>query len=475
MEISKKSKWSYAVGCLGRDMMFILVSMFTLAYIQYTMQLTIAQFTVISAIMILARVWDAVNDPMMGIIIENTHFKSGKFRPFILMGGLFNAAITILLFSLRPSGWLFVFFFGIVYISWGMTFTMNDIAYWSLLPNLSKNNEDRNNLTNLVVVFASLGQFLAGGLIPVIVTGNAILMYRLIGVGISLIFLGFTLLTYFGVTENPVIPNREKVTLVKMFRILTRNHQVVVMTIAILLHTIASELFVAFALNFFYFEFGYGGVQLTIFTVFFGLGTITALSTFPLLSKYMNRISILTLGIAVAVIGYILFLTIGYVLPFNEVLLYMAAFMIFFGHSMTFLIIVILTANTIEYNQVITGERNEAIIFSVRPFMTKLGAAVQQFILTLVLILSGIYTYSQKIAVLEIDKAKGILTDIAEEANSILLLATPKMLFILRLGMGLIPMLCLIGSYVLIKRKYIITEEKYDELLMMIEKKVGNG
>ncbi len=281
--ITKRNKWTYSVGCIGRDMLFILVSMFILAYIQYTMNLSVAQFTAISGIMIFARVWDAINDPMMGMIIENSRFKGGKFRPWIMIGGGTNFIITMLLFTIRPDGWLFVLFFGIAYLAWGMTFTMNDIAYWSLLPNLSRDNEERNSLTNLVVVFASIGQFLAGGLIPVLVTGNAVMMYKVVGISVSLIFLAFTCLTYFGVREKPnTNTKQEKVGIKKMFKILFKNDQLVVVTIGILLHTIASELFVAFALNFFYFEFGYGGIQLTVFTVFFGLGTLTALGMFSL-------------------------------------------------------------------------------------------------------------------------------------------------------------------------------------------------
>lgn len=76
--ISKRNKWTYSVGGIGRDMVFILVSMFMLPYIQYTMNLSVAQFGVISIIMVIARVWDAFNDPMMGMIIENTHMKGGK-------------------------------------------------------------------------------------------------------------------------------------------------------------------------------------------------------------------------------------------------------------------------------------------------------------------------------------------------------------------------------------------------------------
>ena len=257
--ISKRNKWTYSVGCVGRDMMFILVSMFMLPYIQYTMNLSVAQFGAISSIMIFARVWDAINDPMMGMIIENSRLKGGKFRPWIMLGGVVNFAITILLFSVRPKGWAFVFFFGIAYIAWGMSFTVNDISYWSLLPNLSTNNEERNELTILVLIFASLGQFIAGGLIPILVTGNAVWMYKVIGISISFIFLAFTALTYFGVREGKHVEiQEEKVNLKKMYGILFQNDQLIIVAVALLLHTIAIELFMAFGINFFYFEFGYG-------------------------------------------------------------------------------------------------------------------------------------------------------------------------------------------------------------------------
>lgn len=470
--ITRRNKWTYSVGCVGRDMMFILVSMFILAYIQYTMTLSIAQFSAISGIMIFARVWDAINDPMMGMIIENSRFKGGKFRPWIMIGGAANFIVTLLLFTVRPEGWTFVIFFGIAYLAWGMTFTMNDIAYWSLLPNLSKDNEERNSLTNLVALFASVGQFLAGGLIPVLVTGNAVLMYRVVGVAISFLFLLFTCLTFFGVVEQPYeYKNSQKVGIKKMMRILFRNDQLVVMTLAILLHTIAAELFVALALNFFYFEFGYGGVQLTVFTVFFGVGTLAALTVFPALSKKYERMRIMTVGTGISVAGYIVFMFLGYLIPMNEILLYLAAFMIFFGQSLFFVIMVVMTANTIEYNELTTGERNESIVFSVRPFMTKLGAAFQQGIVTAVLIVSGVFQFSQQVADLEIQKAQGAIADITGQANAILAGATPSMLFILRVGMGLIPMLCLVVAYAAIRSKYTINEKRYDEILVALQER----
>lgn len=469
-KISNRNKWTYSIGCIGRDMVFILVAMFLLPYIQYTMNLTVAQFSAISAIMIFSRVWDAINDPMMGMVIENARFKSGKFRPWILIGGVTNFLATILLFIVRPSGWAFVLFFGIAYIAWGMTFTINDISYWSLLPTLATDNEERNELTNLVLIFASIGQFIAGGLIPILVTGNAVKMYKIIGITISFIFLAFTFLTYFGVRENTDLARtQEKVDLKKMYSILFKNDQLKVVAVALLLHTIAIELFLAFGINFFYFEFGYGGIQLTIFTVFFALGTLAALGIFPLLTKHFKRMEIIKIGTIISIIGYLIFLSLGYIIPMIEIILYGSAFLIFFGLNLFFVVLVVMTANVIEYNEINTGERNESIIFSIRPFMTKLGAAIQQGIITLVLVLSGIFVYSQKVAELEIQKSQGLIDNITTQANAILSNATPQMLLLLRIGMGLIPMLSIIIAYLLIKQKYIISEEKYDEILLELE------
>ena len=235
-----------------------------------------------------------------------------------------------------------------------------------------------------------------------------------------------------------------------------------------LLHTIAIELFLAFGINFFYFEFGYGGVQITIFTVFFAIGSLAALGVFPILTKSFKRMEIITIGTFISTIGYLIFLSLGYIIPMVEIVLYGSAFLIFFGLNLFFVVLVVMTANVIEYNELNTGERNESIIFSIRPFMTKLGAAIQQGVITLVLIISGIYVYSQKVAELEIQKSQGLLMEITVQANTILSNATPKMLLILRIGMGLIPMISIILSYILIKSKYKITEEKYNEILLKL-------
>ena len=172
-----------------------------------------------------------------------------------------------------------------------------------------------------------------------------------------------------------------------------------------------------------------------------------------------------------SVIGFLIFLSLGYIIPMNEWILYGSSFLIFFGFNLFLVVLIVMIANVIEYNELKTGHRNESIIFSVRPFMTKLGAALQQGIVTIILVISGIFVYSQGVAELEILKGQGLVDDIGANANHILSNATPTMLFILRIGMGLIPMILLILAFLLIKSKYKITEEKYDEILLTLEEK----
>jgi len=74
----------------------------------------------------------------------------------------------------------------------------------------------------------------------------------------------------------------------------------------------------------------------------------------------------------------------------NAFVLYFSAFLAFFGQSLLYIVLDVLTVKTIAYNELLTGESNESIVFSVRPFMIKLGAAIQQWIVTLVLITSGL-------------------------------------------------------------------------------------
>ena len=353
-KLDKRTKWSYCIGATGRDMAYTLVSMFLLTYIQYTMKLTVAQFATISAIVVVCLLWDAVNDPLMGIIIENARLKSGKFKPWILLGVILNALVIIGLFTIRPEGWGFVAFFGIGYLLWGMTYTMNDISYWGLLPALSSDAKERNALVTIQGIFICIGQFSVAGLLPDMVAGNAVKAYRIAAIVIASCFLCFQLLTYFGVKEPPRQDNKEVLSLKDMFKIFLRNDQLVAIGIACLLFQIGNNLLIMIGMNFFYFEFGYsmGGNLVFWFTVMYGLGTLVSEAGFASIAAKLSRAKIIAISTAMTVAGYLLFLSVGYILPKNTILINAVGFMIFFAQGLFNMTMIVMLNNTIEYDQV---------------------------------------------------------------------------------------------------------------------------
>jgi len=475
--LDKRTKWSYCVGATGRDMAYALVSMYLITYIQYTMKLTVAQYGAISAILVVCLIWDAINDPMMGIIIENARFKSGKYRPWILLGVILNAIVIVLLFTLRPEGWAFVVFFGISYLCWGMTFTMNDISYWGLLPSLSSDAKERNTLVSLMSIFCCVGQFSIAGVIPIIVAGNAVNAYRIAALVVALCFLAFQLLTFFGVKERKRAAENEqkKLSLKDMFKIFLRNDQLVIAGIACLLFNIGNGLLILLGMNFFYFEFGYseGGNLIFMFTVMYGVGTLISQGFYATIARKFTRRQMLRFLTFAIFASYFLFLITGRIIPESPIILYIEGFLIFFFQGLFNMNVIVMLNNTIEYDEYRFNERHDSIISAVRSFAVKLSSAINQGIQALILIISGIYAISQNISALEVEKGKGLLTseEVLVAADGFIKTATPTQLLIMRIGITLIPVLVIVSADLLLKKKYKIDETEYNRLVKEIEER----
>ena len=474
-KLDARTKWSYTIGASGRDAAYALISMYLMTYIQYTMKLSVAQFGAISAIIVVCLIWDAINDPLMGIIIENCHFKKGKYKPWIFAGSLLNALVIVALFSIRPSGWGFVGFFGISYLLWGMTYTMNDIAYWGMLPSLSSDAKERNTLVTLMSIFICVGQFSVAGIVPTIIAGNAVNTYRIVALIVALAFIGFQMLTTFGVRErhHQSEENVDKLSLKDMFKIFARNDQLIPAGLASLLFQIATNLLLMFGMNFFYFEFGYseGGNLVFLFTVMYGLGTLLSQVAFPFFTKLAPRQKLLSIFTIITVACYLLLLSVGYVLPKSKLLINLLGFVIFFSQGVFNLILLVMLNNTIEYDEYKFHERHDSIISTVRSFSAKLSSALNQGIVNLVLIISGIYAISQKISALEVEAGAGNISaeEVLSKADNFIKTASSSQLFTLRLGITLIPIIALLSAWLLLRKKYKIDEKEYERICSQLK------
>ena len=153
----KRNLWMFPLGTVGRDMIYNLFTNFIFTYILFTRHLTAAQLGAVTAIMVGARVFDALNDPVMGNIIERTRSRYGKFKPWLVIGILSTSVVVYLAFNTSLQGWSFIAFFGVIYFLYSITYTMHDISYWGMVSALSSDPHVRNSLTSRTNLFAGIG------------------------------------------------------------------------------------------------------------------------------------------------------------------------------------------------------------------------------------------------------------------------------------------------------------------------------
>lgn len=423
VKIFGRNKWLFSIGGIGRDMSYQLVSAFLLTYVQFGVTLSLVQFTALSLIIgIGGRIWDAINDPVMGAIIDGSHLKWGKFKPWIFVGAVACGIVIILMFNVRIwMGWNFVIFMTIMYFLWETTFTMNDIGYWSMLPSLSSKKTERNTVATLTVIFAGVGAFAGQGIVIFMTPGDVVHGYSLVSIIIVAAFIACSVMTVFGVKETPrsEIEKQSKISLKHMLKTIKNNDQILWMTLSMFLYSLGSGLLVALAYNLYYLEVGYDSYSF-YFIVIFGICNIGANLLYPKFSKKLGRKKLQIISAAITVLGYIGIGLLGWwpnLLPFTILTLGIFGILVFCGQALFYMASIINMTNCVEYNEYKQGQRNEAVVSTLRPFMVKFASAVQYGIVTLVLVVSGIFILSQNISLME--SQKGYLENIDEVSEQI--------------------------------------------------------
>ena len=409
-KIFNRNKWLFGVSGIGRDMSYQLIGSFLLTYIQFGVSMTAAQFFTISMLIgVVGRIWDGINDPLMGAIIEGTHMKMGKFRPWILIGALGTGVCILLMFNLPQTltGWAFVAVMAVLYLLWESAFTMNDISYWSMLSSLSSKKEQRNSATMLTVVFAGIGAFAAQGLVILLTTGDVRNGYSLVSFIIVAVFVTMQTVMSLLIKERPrsEMEVNEKISLKRMWQTIKSNDQVLWMTLSMLFYTIGSNLLIALAYNLYYLEIGYNSDSF-LFIVVFGVVNVGVQVFYPMIVRRLGRRKLQKWAIASACFGYLGIALLGWwdFLPFNLITLSVCGVFVFAGQALFYMASIINMTNCVEYNDYKNGERNEAVVSTLRPFMVKMADALKMAITTVVLIVSGIYMLSQNISAMEVQK-----------------------------------------------------------------------
>ncbi len=487
-KVTKRNLWCFPIGTIGRDMIYVLVANFLLTYIMFTRQLTHAQLGAITAIMVAARVFDALNDPIMGNIIELTRTRWGKFKPWLIAGALSTTAVIVFLFNTTLTGWPFIIAFGISYFAYSITYTMNDISYWGMVPALSHDATARDQFTSRATLCAGIGNALASVAIPLFTTGamalggNAGSGYGLVAIGICAVALFFQIFTVLGVRENRDDMNTKPtpLSIQKILATLTGNDQLLWVSLCFLIQQIGSGM-IAGGLGsaYIYFTYGYRGGLYSTFSLVGLSATALLMIFYPAISKRTGRARLMRI---------LLFLSIGgYVMMLASLLFHasMTGFWILtigymcagFGQYGYYLIMMIAILNTVEYNEYRHGTRDEAIIASLRPFITKMSSAVVILVTTLVYVLFGVTAYTNQISSLESAATAGTIGEAEKLASIDQVIAavsrsqTTGLLFV----MVLLSAVLMGISYVIYVRNYKLDEAEYERICRELEVRHTQG
>jgi len=464
MRLTFKEKTAYGLGAIGKDMVYMLSASYVLYYFQDILGVSAVAMGVI---LLVARIFDAFNDPIMGVIVAKTHTRWGKFRPWLMIGTLTNAVILFLMFSAPPklNGGGLVAYAAVAYILWGVTYTMMDIPYWSMIPAFTKGGREREKLTALARSCAGVGSALITIFTMMIVhmiggegTEGERTGFRWFALIVAVLFIIFITMTCVSIKEKSTV-NTESPSVGAMFKALFTNDQAMTVVIAIVL--INTAIYITSNLVIYFFKYDFGGVDwykgYTLFNMFGGaIQILSMMLGYPLLRKRFSNTKIFYITLTSAVIGYIALFGIAFINMSNVYILFVPGFFIFAANGVLQILTTIFLANTVDYGEMKNNRRDESVIFSMQTFVVKLASGIAAFVAAICLSLNSLSSDE----VTEADQAVDFAAGVAEGSK-----------LGLRMTMTIIPVIGLIIAVLVFRKKYILTDEKVRELAEEIARK----
>ena len=435
---------TFGLGTVGRDMVFTIISTFLIFYLTDILNLPNDVLWWLTSIILFARVFDALNDPIMGLIVDNTFTKYGKFKPWIAFGALVSGIFTILIFTdFGLSHGAYIAAFAVFYLCWGMSFTSNDIPYWSMLPSLSMDQKEREKIGAIARICGNLGMFsVVVGIVPITeMLGNSLGSmqrgyFAFAVIIVAIMWIG-QCITLFGVKEQRGVFKKEDPTTLKdLVHVIFKNDQLLYTAISMVLFMIGYVTTTGFGLHFFKYAYGDEGM-FSVFAAVLGVSQLSALSVFPIFSKRFSRRTLYTASTILVVLGYIVF----FFSPMDMLYIGISGLLIFIGQAFIQMLMLMFLADSVEYGQWKLGKRNESITFALQPFINKMGGAIASGIVGATVIISGITdAYSAE--------------DVTEQG-----------LLIMKTAMLILPLVLIVSGYLVYRFKFKIDAEMYKRIV----------
>ena len=468
--LSGREKIAYGIGAVGKDMVYMLSASYVLYYFQ---DLLGVNSVAMGLILLIARVFDAFNDPIMGVVVAKTHTRWGRFRPWLMIGTITNAVVLAAMFACPPelNAQGLAVYAAVTYILWGVTYTMMDIPYWSMIPAFTKGGKEREGLTTLARSCAGVGSALVTIFTVKFVkmlgdtfagsgasdTVREILGFKYFTAIIAILFVVFIIITCVTVKEQSLV-DMKTASVGDMFKALITNDQAMTVVIAIVL--INSSIYLTSNLVIYFFKYDFGGIKwgdsYTLFNMFGGgIQIISMMAFYPLLRKFLSNVKIFYVCIISAITGYATLFVIAFTNMKSVYVLFIPGFFIFAANGVLQVITTVFLANTVDYGELKNERRDESVIFSMQTFVVKLA--------------SGIAAFAASIC-LQINHLQKEVEDTEEAIDYSLAVAASSKLG-LRMTMAIIPVIGLVIALVVFYKKYILNDAKIAEITKQLDAK----
>ena len=339
------------------------------------------------------------------------------------------------------------------YILWGVTYTMMDIPYWSMIPAFTEGGKERETLTTLARSCAGVGSALITIITMKIVVmlgqGNEHAGFSKFALIIAVLFIAAETITCLAIKEKSTV-EMKTASVGDMFKALVRNDQAMVIVLTIVL--VNTSVYITSNLVIYFFKYDFGGATwynaYTLFNMFGGaMQILSMMILFPLLRRKLNTIQIFYTGIGMAVLGYAALIVLALATKMSNVfILFVPGFFIFAAVGLLTVLTTVFLANTVDYGEIKTNSREESVIFSMQTFVVKLASGVAALAASLTL------------AIFHIQKDSG-----EGAAQQVLQIAESSRVG-LRLSMTIIPIVLLVIAALVFRKKYILTDAKIEEL-----------
>lgn len=381
-QVTNREKYCFGIGAIGKDSIVNMVGAFLMLYFTDTLYIAPA---FIGGLFFVARVWDAINDPAMGMIVDNTRTKYGKFRIWLTIGTLANSAVFILLFkSFNLHGTALYAYISVMYILYGMTYTIMDVPYWSWLPNLTNDPRQREKVSVVPRFFASMAGFIVATFGLYIIHGfnkmagkenlldeHGFTMFAVVIVVIFIVTIGITVTN---VGEEPTSGQKnQKTSLKQAVGVITKNKELKAFIGLLLTFNLGNQIVWGFAV--YYFKVVCGNEYLYAVFGATKLAEMFGLVCFPFIAGKISREKTYLLACTLPVIGLIL-LGISGLIGFSPAPVVAVCCCLFmFGSGLSLGVTTCCIADVIDYGEVKFGTRNESIICSTQTFLMKTAQA----------------------------------------------------------------------------------------------------